>query len=193
VKFAATVLYEDKMIPTAASTYPLHDLVVRLVEDDVGVEAWKLAKRLFPNPRNGVGNILNDIGRTDFLAEAGVLCVLLDRDRIAQHVGLKGGPSDAEVVAKLRGKSDAPEKLHVFFLYPNVEGLLEGVAACDGALLPHNLLRAKERKSRNDRDIVLNELKTAARRSVRDCIRLKQPGLDGLARFLATLLATTSI
>ena len=188
----ATVLYEDKMKPGAGGSYPLHDLVLRLVEDDVNGLTHKLLRLVDKNPRNGIDKLLGDLEFTKEIAGAGWLFVLVDRDRIAQHVDLSARADDAQVRSAIARRSNAPAQLRVFFLYPNLEGLLRGVQGCDPTLLPENLERALAKKS-NDRDLVFNELKKKAHRDVRDCVRRAQPGLDGPARALAELIPPETI
>lgn len=52
----ATVLYEDSMRPGAGGSYPLHDLVMRMVEDEINGQTWELARAVAKNPRNGIGS-----------------------------------------------------------------------------------------------------------------------------------------
>lgn len=181
----ATVLYEDSMQAGPGGSYPLHDLVMRLVEDDINGQTWRLHKLVEKNPRRGVGNILNDVKVTSLLAGAGELYLLIDRDQIARHLGLSANASDDDVVAEIRKRSDAPDKLRTFFLYPNIEGLLKNIQGCDPTLLPENVESALQKKL-NDRDIVLNEVKKASMKSLRDCLRKAQPGLEELVASIAT-------
>jgi len=184
----ATVLYEDTMQPGANGAYPLHDLVMRLVEDEINGETWRLLPLVDKNPRNGIGNLLREVSRTRLLAAGGRLLVLVDSDRVREHLKLGRQATEAEVIEAMRKKSDAPELLDVYFLRPNLEGLLQAVQTCDRALLPAVVASAL-RKNVNDRDVVFNEVKKAAHRPLRDCVRQRQPGLDGLARALAGLIS----
>lgn len=188
----ATVLYEDKMAAGAGGSYPLHDLVMRLVEDDINGLTHKLLRLVDKNPRNGVDKLLDDLKSTDLIAGSGMLFVLVDRDRIAQHLKLPTRAEDAQVTDEIARRSNAPAQLRVFFLRPNVEGLLRDVQACDPTLLPENLERALAKKP-NDRDLVFNELKRKAHRDVRECVRKAQPGLDDLARALGTIIPADAI
>lgn len=188
----ATVIYEDTMLPVAGGSYPLHDFVMRLVEDEINGQTHKLKKLFEKNPRKGIGNVLNDLKVTSMLAGPGVLYVLIDRDVLASHIKLPAQSSDADIESALKDRSDAPDKLRPFFLHPNLEGLLRNVRACDPALLPDNMARALTKKL-NDRDIVLNELKKAHRLALRDCVRKAQPGLDALARAIAASVSPDTI
>lgn len=188
----ATVLYEDKMLPGPSGSYPLHDLVMRLVEDEVNGQTYKLKRLIEKNPRNGIGNVLNDLRSTSLLAGAGTLFLLIDRDVLAAHLKLTTRARDEEIEAALKNRSDAPDKLRPFFLHPNLEGLLRSVHDCDPTLLPDNVARALTKKL-NDRDLVLNELKKAPLRALRDCVRKAQPGLDALARAIAAIVSPDAI
>jgi hypothetical protein len=123
------------------------------------------------------------------LAGSGSLYVLLDRDRIARHLDLPPSATDGRVVQALGRKCNSPEKLRPFFLRPNTEGLLRSIQACDPLLLPDSM-EAALKKRLNERDIVFDEVRRAERRSVRECVRQAQPGLDGLARALARSLSS---
>ncbi|MFV8754278.1 hypothetical protein ACNOYE_27350 [Nannocystaceae bacterium ST9] len=175
------------MLPSANGDYPLHDLVMRMVEDDINGETWRLRPLVDKNARKGINNVIKDVGRTDLIAGAGELYLLVDRDRVAEHLGLVPTAPDDDVVTKLAQRSDAPHKLHTYFLRPNLEGLLRDIGRCDPSILPANL-EAALRKKLNDRDLVLNEVKKAARADVRNCMRQAQPGLDALVKAIASRL-----
>jgi hypothetical protein len=180
----ATVLYEDSML---GPSYPLHELVMRMVEDEIGGETWQLLPRVAGIPKNGVTKLIADVGRTAKIARGGILFLLVDSDRISEHLGLGPHAREDAVIAALRGRSDAPDRLAPYFLHPNVEGLLLAIRRCDEALLPTTMARALG-KSLNDRDILFKEAKKRAMHPLRACVRRSQPGLDGLARSLAAHL-----
>lgn len=184
----ATVLYEDQMRAGAAGSYPLHDLVMRFVEDQINGETWKLQKLVFKNPRKGIGNVLNDIADAAFIAGSGDLFVLVDRDVLASHLKLPAGATDPQIIAALQARSNAPSKLHVYFLYQNLEDLLRAVQTCDPTLLPTAMASALAKDDLNDRDIVLNEVKKAANANPRTCVANAQPGIAALASDLAALI-----
>jgi len=188
----ATVLYEDKMLAGPAGSYPLHDLVMRLVEDEVNGQTWRLHALVDKNPRRGVDNVIKDVERTALIAGAGQLFVLVDRDVIAEHLNLPARAPDDDVVAALKERSDASDKVHPFFLLPNIEGLLRSIRACEPTLVPSNM-EAALRKKLNDRDLVFNEAKKEARRTLRDCVRKAQPGLDALAKAIAGVIPLEAI
>ena len=96
----ATVLYEDRMRPSPSGEYPLHDLVMRIVEDDINGETWELRKIVEKNPRKGIGNVLNDVRRTELIAGSGDLFLLVDRDVIAQHLDLATNASECPQTAE---------------------------------------------------------------------------------------------
>lgn len=177
----ATVLYEDKMQVGSGGAFPPHDLVLAMVADVTGQTVWDLRKLVEKNPRNGVSKLIRDVGRTSLLAGAGRLCLIVDRDRVAEHLGLPKVAAEAEVTAKLAERSDAPEKLAVYYLDPNMEGLMRSIEECDPSL------PAPRTRDHNSRDIYLNKAAFAAPPSVRDCVKSKQPGIDALVRMLAEL------
>jgi hypothetical protein len=186
MKFLATVLYEDKMSSSANAGYPLHDLVMRMVEDDINGKTWELLKLVDNKPRNGIGNLINDVRITELIAGPGKLLVLVDSDRIGEHLRLGNSATDGQVVAALEGCSNAPAKLGVFFLRPNLEGLLRAFQRCDPSGLPESM-QAALRKNLNHRDMLFKEAKRDVRRSLRQCLREAQPGLDGLVKEIAVL------
>ena len=184
----ATVLYEDTMLPSPGGNYPMHDFVMRLVEDDIDGQTWRLHKLVDKNPRKGIGNVIRDVTRTSLLAGAGHLFLLVDRDRVAEHLNLPGNASEADIVAELHARSDAANKLSPYFLEPNIEGLVRAIQECDPTFLPDSVRRALQKKL-NDRNIVFNATKRATRRSLRDCVRKAQPGLVALAVAIAELIS----
>lgn len=187
----ATVLYEDSMRPGAGGSYPLHDLVMRMVEDEINGQTWELARAVAKNPRNGIGNLIRDVQRTALLAGDGTLFLLADVDRIAEHLKVAKGTSEAALVVELRQRSDAPDRLCPFFLRPNLEGVLRAIQSCEPNLSPDSVAAAL-RKALNERDIVFNALKKATHREVRGCVRRAQPGLDGLVLALAASISARS-
>jgi len=188
-QYLATVLYEDSMSTGPGGSYPLHDLVVRLVEDEINGQTWQLMKLVDKNPRKGIGNVFRDLKRTSLIAGVGMLFLLIDSDKTAEQLGLASDASEDEVIAALREKSDAPERVEVFFLRENMEDLMDSIRQCAPELLPDNVQAAIESKSLNDRDIVLKEVKKAHQETLRDCVREAQPGLDALARAVAALVS----
>lgn len=177
----ATVLYEDKMQVGSGGAFPPHDFLLAMVADLTGQSLWDLRRLVEKNPRNGVGKVIADVKRTSLLAGSGTLCVLLDRDRVAEHLGLAKNASEAAVTEGLRARSDAPDRLSVHFLDPNMEGLMRSIAEC-APTLP-----APASKDHNARDIFLNRAAFTSAPSVWECVRGKQPSLGELVRLLATL------
>ncbi len=188
----ATVLYEDSMLPGPGGEYPLHDLLMRIVEDEINGQTYRLRALVAKNPRRGIDNLLKDLPRTGLLAGEGLLFLLIDRDRISRHLQLAANATDEAVMTALMDRSDAPDKLRPFFLQPNVEGLLRSIRGCDPTLLPANLAAALQKKL-NDRDIVFNEAKKAERRTVRDCVRRAQPGLDAMVRAIVAIIPAEAV
>jgi len=188
----ATVLYEDAQI---GPEFPLHRLVLRLVQDEFNGEAWRLIQSAEGIPPKGIDNILRDIRDTTLIAADGALFVLADRDRIVEHFNRQAGravlppaASDDEIAGALRDACVQGPKPQVFLLRPNLEGLIAAMERCGPGLWPDVLRRAIQRKDRLARDQVLRGLSREAMRSVRDCVRQQQPGVDGLVRELGRTL-----
>ena len=182
-----TVLYEDRMLPGANGSYPLHDLVMRLVEDQINGQTWTLRKRVHPNPRKGIGNVLKDVRSTSLLAGDGALYLLVDRDVVANHLGLPADAEDEDVIESMRSRSDARDRLYPFFLYRHLEDLLRAIATCNPNFMADRL-EAALRKDLNARDAVLAEAAKAAHSDLRACVARYQPGILGLATALAARL-----
>jgi hypothetical protein len=187
----STVLYEDSRI---GKEYPLHRLVMRLVEDEINGQSHLLQKLVLDNPRNGVDKVLGDIRMTSLVAGAGSLFVLVDRDRIVAHINqnsrgdeprVRTDASDDDIEAALRLRSDAPNKLHAFLLRPNMEGLIASIRTCAPGFWP-DVFAAAIAKDRFARDRVLMETAKLAMASIRACVRDRQPGLDRLAKAIAS-------
>jgi hypothetical protein len=177
----ATVLYEDKMQVGSGGAFPPHDFLLAMVADITGRKVWELRRLVDGNPRNGVGKLIGDLGRTSMLAGSGMLCLLVDRDRIAEHVGLPKNAPEADVTKALRARSDAPDKLLIHYLDPNIEGLMRSIEGC----APDE--RAPTSKEHNSRDLYLNRAAFALAAAVRDCVKGKQPSLGNLVTLLAGL------
>jgi hypothetical protein len=177
----ATVLYEDKMQVGSRGAFPPHDFVLAMVADLTGQTVWDLRKLVDKNPRNGVNKLIADVKRTSLLAGSGKLCVLVDRDRVAQHLGLPKNTSDATIIATLLKRSDAPDKLSVHFLDPNIEGLMQSIAQCAPAA------PAPAAKDHNSRDVYLKHAAFKLAAAVRDCVKGRQPSLALLVEELAAL------
>lgn len=193
-----TVLYEDSK---RGQDYPLHFLVLRMVEDDIDGQTWKLRKAVLDNPRKGIDRILSDVKETALIAGAGKLFVLADRDRITEHLNqtlpegakaLARDATEAEVIAAVRARSDAPVKLEVFLLTPNLEGLLAAIEECTQDQPLEGMVEAKA-KDRVARDLILKAVAKATLAAVRACVRARQPGLDALVKALADSLPRESI
>lgn len=194
----ATVLYEDSKV---GRDYPLHALIMRMVEDDIDGQTWRLRKLVADNPRNGIDKILEDVRSTSLIAGAGRLFVLADRDHVVEHLN-RTAPSgaaplpltatDAAIEAAMQARSDAPGKLRVFLLSPNVEGLLAAIEACSGGEAHPQLARARQ-KERFARDAVFTSVARSALLSVRACIRARQTGLDALIGALGSLIPPAEI
>jgi hypothetical protein len=182
VKPVATVLYEDKMQVGAGGVFPPHDFVLSMVADRTGKEVWELRGLVEKNPRNGVSNLIADVKRTSLLAGRGKLCLLVDRDRVAEHLVLPKNATEAAVIAELHKRSDAPAKLSVHFLDPNIEGLMRSIAECAPAE------PAPVSKDHNSRDVYLKKAAFSLAAAVRECVQGKQPSLARLVDELAALV-----
>ncbi|MSQ04318.1 MAG: hypothetical protein EXR71_20965 [Myxococcales bacterium] len=192
------MLYEDSKI---GKEFPLHHLLLRMVEDDINGQAWRLRKAVFDNPRNGIDKVLADVRVASLIAGAGMLFVLADRDVLIEHVNQNAKPgearllptaADADVVAAVRATADAPDRVRVFLLQPNLEGLIRAIETCAPGQWSDDMRRAKA-KDRLARDFVLTEVAKAAMAAVRACIRTHQPGLEALAKALAEVLPEATI
>ena len=172
------VLYEDKRAHADPGRFPLHDLVLRLVEDEVNGETWRLAKQVLMNPRGGVSNVLKQLKKTHRLSAGGPVFVLVDRDALSRELKVSG--TDEDFAAAIKKRSDAPDRVFPYFLLPNVEGVIRHIEACQPGFMP-SALELALRKKHMGRDLVFREAAKAAHRALRDCVREKQPGLDGLA------------
>lgn len=182
----ATVLYEDSQGP--GGRFGLHELVLALVADRLESDGASRHERMARlrqcvdgQPKKGVGNVITDLGRTGLIAGSGVLAVVVDRDRIHEHLHLGSDATDDRIARSLAELSDAPDRLWVHFLVPNQEGLLRSVGECDGRAPP-------ARKKRNERDVFLNSITWSALTAHRDCVRGKQESVGALADRLAELV-----
>lgn len=194
-----TVLYEDSKI---GKEFPLHKLVMRIVEDEINGQTWKLLKLVDDNPRNGIDNVLRDVRAASLTAGPGSLFVLADRDVLIQHVNQNARPGEArlantatdeEIAAAVQATAgEAADRVRVFLLQPNMEGLIRAIESCAPGQWPEDVARAKS-KDRISRDFVLVEAAKAGMAALRTCIRSHQPGLEALALALAKVLPRESI
>lgn len=194
MKPLVTVLYEDSKI---GKEFPLHKLVLRMVEDEINGQTWKLLKLVEDNPRNGIDNVLRDVRAASLTAGPGSLFVLADRDVLVQHVNQNAKPGEArlaatatdeEVIAAVQATAgEVADRVRVFLLKPNMEGLIRAIESCAPGQWHEDLARAKS-KDRISRDFVLVEAAKAGMAALRACIRRHQPGLEALALALAEVL-----
>lgn len=177
----ATVLYEDKM-QAGKGGYPLHDLVLAMVCDArPELAVFALRERVRANPRNGVGNILNDVRTTSVRHAGGDLHLLIDRDKVARHLGLPKDADASSIRNAIHARTDASDRVFVHFLHPNMEGLLSTIATC---------VRTERVPSSKDhivRDTMLNRAAFGHSRADRACIARHQPGLAALVTALDAL------
>lgn len=188
----ATILYEDSQV---GPRFALHDLVVRMVADDSMREVFVVGRRLTGVPRAGIDKLLDDLARADRLAGAGWLFLLVDGDRIAEHLIRRralvaGKVGESEIDTAIHRLAGGFPRLSTFFLEPNLEGVLRAVHRCTGGSQLARLESAL-RKDRFARDALLEEVRRGDDSARRRCVREAQPGLDLLVRRLAALYATT--
>jgi hypothetical protein len=137
MKPLVTVIYEDSKI---GKEFPLHKLVLRMVEDTINGQTWKLLPLVAQNPRNGIDKVLAHVQAAELTAGGGFLFVLADRDKIVRHINKNVRPgetrlaldaTDAEVVAAVKATAgSAAERVRVFLLQPNMEGLIRAISEC---------------------------------------------------------------
>ena len=199
MKPLATVLYEDSKI---GKEFPLHNLLMRMVEDDIDGQTWRLRKLVLDNPRNGIDNVLADVRATSLIAGPGIVFVLADRDRIVQHLNrsarsgetrLEADASDDEIADAILARSDAPRQLRVFMLQPNMEGLITAIEACVKRRQLADEIAGAKAKNRIMRDLVLTEVAREAMQGIRACVRERQPGLDALAKAIGEAIPREAI
>ncbi len=178
----ATVLYEDKQ-QRGPNGFPLHTLVLAMLSDETGIEIHKLSGLVDGIPRNGVDKAIADLKRTSSRAGSGRLILLLDQDRISEHVFRRKGASEDEIREALVKLSDAPSQVSIYFLYPNLEGLLRTIQEC-GAPDP-----APTAKNHSARDIYLKHTAYRWRHTVSDCLRRQQSGAGSLVEELRSLIS----
>jgi len=184
MKYRATVLYEDKQQPRPNELFSPHAFVLSAVAAVEGYDLSEfpqrvamLTKVIDGRPQNGVSKLLTAIRNTSRIAGPGMLFLLVDRDRIAEHVGLQKASQEKDVIAKIRGRSDAPGHLSVHFLEPNLEGLMKTIEMCRGPVAPL-------RKGLIERDTYLNKAAYGLSAGIRDCVRQQQPSFGDLVEQL---------
>ncbi len=180
MKRVATVLYEDKQ-QVAQKQFPPHEFVLAMVRDVMGIEIHELQRTVVGNPKNGVSKLLGDVRKTSLIAGAQTLFVLVDRDRVAEHLQLPKHAPDIEVVDAIKKRSDSPNQLSIHFLVPNLEGLMGAIAECGGQAAP-------KEKGHIARDLHLKNAAFVQPPQVRECVRGKQKSLatlvDALVNFV---------
>jgi len=188
----ATILYEDSRIGVK---FPLHHLVLRMVKDEFNGETYRLLRAVKDNPKSGIDKLLGDVRQTRLIAGRGMLFVLADRDHVVEHINRHCAPARAlsaaagtgEIERALKAWSDAPEKLGVFLLEPNVEGIIDDVARCAPDRWRAEVSSARQ-KDRIARDFVFDQVARATEVEVRRCLLRSQPGLAALAKALGGFL-----
>lgn len=182
----AIVFYEDQDSEVGGDRYMLHQLVLRMAGSRLPTD-WTMRQRLNQvagRPSNGVSELLTHTRKKLFANQFRQRLVLLDSDRIANQLGLKGGADEAAIVSAIKARAVNPETLQVFFLHPNMEGLLSSIHSCNPDLVPYSL----ERKKRQERDLILQGLVRS--KSDWDCVQKHQPGLAKLVEALVSIVST---
>jgi hypothetical protein len=126
-----TVLYEDSLGANPKYFGP-HELLCACVADRTSRSLYELRSALSCNPRRGVGGLRQaaSMAAHAFAAAPHLLMVLVDNDRIREHLGLRQDACRAQVVAAMRGSHG----FVVVLLEDNTETLLRVVAEVLGAL-----------------------------------------------------------
>lgn len=191
-----TVLYEDRQL---GREFALHELVVQMVVDDSDLLHHEVAQAVAGTARGGIDKVLDDLAKPAVLNSSSHLLLLVDRDRIHQHVSrrrdrrvaepvdrvavLTGASKDAELEHAIRGLCGRPDVVSAFFLRPNMEGVLRDLHELEPAAFP-----VVERKDRATRDLALKAARRSEHRDTRRVLRERQPGLDTLVRRISALL-----
>lgn len=192
-KPVVTILYEDSRL---GKRFPLHELVLRMLEDDVNGERWKLQRMIRENPKNGVDKLFVDLRRASLIAGSGFVYALIDLDKVITHLNrhhasrrtsLSPGAAVEEIKQAVLALADDPSKVRVFLLNKNVEDLIRDANACAPPRSLPDIDLALQKKL-TARDSVLQELAKEAQHAVRKCIRVKQPDLDALITELAVVV-----
>lgn len=116
-----TVLYEDARA-VATKYFGPHELLCACTADRTGDRLFSLRKRLIDVPSNGVGPLLARVRQVTprFEQYPQRLLVLVDHDRIREHIRLPPLACRAQVVSAVRGA----RPFSVVLLEENTEDLL---------------------------------------------------------------------
>lgn len=116
-----TVLYADARA-VATKFFGPHELLCACTADRTGDSLFALRKRLIDVPSNGIGPLLARVGRVahQFEQYPMRLMILIDHDRIREHVRLPALACRTQVVSTVRGS----RAFAVVLLEENTEDLL---------------------------------------------------------------------
>lgn len=182
------ILYEDKL--GAVPDFPLHRLVLSAAHDLCRqIERWQLGQRVIAIPKNGQGEVLNEVARARIHLDAGV-CLLawIDDDHVRDMFPNAARATRAEVIdlVKQRAGVLGPGRLEILLLHRNLETLLQ--------VLDHELrdafgdelvIKAIHKKRVDPRDQLL--LHIANSEPLRKLLRERHQGFDCVARYVATI------
>jgi hypothetical protein len=171
------IFYEDERGPVAK--FPLHTLVCACVADDLGRTTADVQGKIRGIPKKGDSKLLMACEREVPKMREPCIFALFDQDQL--HNLLKV-PKSTDMIAALRAR--VPESRAFFYvLDPNIEGLLHKVSSCLDCPAP-------ARKSKDERDRLLNRAAWNDDRRVRDCIR---SGMESFRRFVDDVASVAKV
>lgn len=194
-----TVLYEDQGAPGSAGVlnFGPHNLLVSCVRDDLLTEGRVVLdlytarkEKLVAVPKNGNAKVRAECAaiRLTTARDGSPVVALYDFDRIHELVrdeAIRRRRCRREMREELRGASDAPDLLRVYFLDRNTESLVE--SACMARGVPYT---GKPRPL--ERDGCLNGLALSdddAARAMRSQVRSRVPSFEYVVRKVGELAA----
>jgi hypothetical protein len=95
-----------------------------------------------------------------------------------------------EVIAAI--KKQLPDCALIFLLKRNMETVVRNIGDCDPTVDWLQLSRALEKRSLNDRDLVINKARAEAKLTVRECVLRKNPSLRNIIEGVCGLLVGSS-
>lgn len=176
------VYYEDQAATGLTANFGPHRLLCSCVADRLGgaAEARQLqTDKIGLRPCRGVGDQVKSLVETapNLLVSGTTVFAVFDEDKIREQLGLLGGATDADIVAKLRDKGIG-DSVNIYPLDKNTETLLQAVLAClheqDASVQTH-----LPKKKPIERDRILNRAADAPR-SIRDCVEKRVPSFRSI-------------
>lgn len=164
-----TVLYEDQR-GTEVREFGPHALLTAIVADGLGVDIGNLKNVLRAIPKKGVSKVLSEVklNHSRLTQDGRWLVVLIDDDRVREHLGLQSHTSEALVVQAILAAANAPTRVAVVLIVRNTESVVNAAAACMG-------LAAPVQKGIAERDAVLGAAAFRGGPQVLHCIRESVP------------------